>query len=72
MRVKKDGSTAQKMVEEKDGKGMQKVETKRQNRAVQKGKKWGKVDSEQKEGKDANKRPKRLKIKHRAANRGKR
>ena len=62
MRVKKAESTAQKMVEENDGKGLQKVETKRQKRAVQKGKKWGKVDSEQKEGKAANKRPKRLTI----------
>ena len=52
-------------------KGAAKSGTKRQKRAVQKGKKWGKVDSEQREGKAANKRPKRLKIKHRAANRGK-
>ena len=43
----------------------------RQKRAVQKGKKWGKVDSELREGKDANKRPKRLKIKHRATNQSK-
>ena len=43
----------------------------RQKRAVQKGKKWRKVDSELREGKAANKRPKRLKIKHREANRGK-
>ena len=71
MRVKKAESTAQKMVEENDGKGLQKVETKRQKRAVQKGKKWGKVDSKQREGKAANKMPKRLKVKHRAANRGK-
>ena len=59
MRVKKVESTAQKMVEEEDGKGLQKVETKRQKRAVQKGEN---VDSEQKEGKAANKRPKRLKV----------
>ena len=43
----------------------------RQKRAGQKGKKWGKVDSELREGKTANKRPKRLKIKHKEANRGK-
>ena len=42
-----------------------------QKRAVQKGKKWRKVDSELREGKAANKMPKRMKIKHRAANRGK-
>jgi len=55
MRVKKAESTAQKMVEENDGKGLQKVETKRQKRAVQKGKngeKW-----------TANKRNERLQIK---------
>ena len=43
MRVKKAESTVQKMVEENDGKLLQKVETKRQKRAVQKGKngeKW--------------------------------
>ena len=40
MRVKKAKSTAQNMVEEEDGKGLQKVETKRQKRAVQKGKKY--------------------------------
>ena len=34
MKVKKDESTVQKMVEENDGKGLQKVETKRQKRAV--------------------------------------
>ena len=43
----------------------------RQKRAVQKGKKWEKVDNELREGKTANKRPERLKIKHKAANRGK-
>jgi len=55
MRVKKAESTAQKMVEENDGKGLQKVETKRQKRAVQKGKngeKW-----------TVNKRNERLQIK---------
>ena len=55
MRVKKAESTAQNMVEENDGKGLQKVETKRQKRAVQKGKngeKW-----------TANKRNERLQIK---------
>ena len=46
MRVKKAKSTALKMVEEEDRKGLQKVETKRQKRVVQKGEKWGKVDSE--------------------------
>ena len=45
------------MVEEEDRKGLQKMETKMQKRAVQKGKKWRKVDSEQREGKAANKRP---------------
>ena len=55
MRVKKAESTAQKMVEEKDGKGLQKVETKRQKRAVQKGKKWRKVDSELRESMAAKK-----------------
>ena len=49
------------MVEEEDGKGLQKVETKRKKRAVQKGEKWGQVDSEQKEGNAANNRPKTLK-----------
>ena len=55
MRVKEAESTAQKIVEERDGKGLQKVETKRQKRAVQKGKnaeKW-----------TVNKKKKRLQIK---------
>ena len=55
MRVKKAESTAQNMVEENDGKGLQKVGTKRQKRAVQKGKngkKW-----------TVNKRKERLQIK---------
>ena len=55
MRVKKAESTAQKMVEENDGKGLQKVETKRQKRAVQKGKNEEKLT--------ANKRKKILQIK---------
>ena len=43
----------------------------RQKRAVQKGKKWGKVDNELRERNATNKRPKRLKIKHKASNLGK-
>ena len=59
------------MVEGEDGKGLQKVETKRQKRAVQKGEKWRKVDSELREGMAAKRRPKRLQKVYRAANRGK-
>ena len=70
MRIKKDESTAQKMAQKEDGKGLQKVETKRQKRAVQKGKKWGKVDSELMEGMAAKRRPKRLQKRNRVANRG--
>ena len=43
----------------------------RQKRAVQKGKKWRKVDSELREGMAAKRRPKRLQKVNRAANRGK-
>ena len=64
------------MYSPKDGpkrgwKGAAKSGKRRQKRAVQKGKKWGKMDSEPREGKAANKRPERLKVKHKAANWGK-
>ena len=71
MRVKKAESTSQKLVEERGWKGATKSGKTRQKRAVQKGKKWGKVDIELRKGNVANKRPKRMKIKHREANWGK-
>ena len=43
----------------------------RQKRVVQKGKKWGKVDSKLTEGMAAKGRPKRLQKVNREANRGK-
>ena len=43
----------------------------RQKRVVQKGKKWGKVDSELREGMAAKRRPKGLQKVNRVANRGK-
>ena len=43
----------------------------RQKSAVQKGKKWGKVDSELRGGMAAKRRPKRLQKVNRAANQGK-
>ena len=42
-----------------------------QKRAVQKGEKWGKVDSELREGVAAKRRPKRLQKRNKAANQGK-
>ena len=46
--MEREQKASQRRLEIKGERGLQKVETKRQKRAVQKGKKWGKVDSKQK------------------------